>query len=153
MEEKLLLDIVQGFPVSIAMTVQNVLKRYNEKALQPISYKLFVDYLAQNEQLHFKFIEKQEVRERRIELALQEAEDRLIQNAVELGDVKSIEFLLKARNDSYREKRQVTHDISVTYREKLGQLSSAILESGVSGYLEADIADETGANISDDEDN
>jgi hypothetical protein len=73
-----------------------------------------------------------------LQMALQDAEDALIENAAN-GDVKSVEFLLKTMNSEYREKKQLDIQISHKYQEQLQQLDIAITSNQFGGFLEADI--------------
>jgi hypothetical protein len=136
MEEDVINKILAEMP---QLTTKEIRAHYNELALAPInSHSQFLAALADNPSIYDKVIIAKEKRQRKLQMALQDAEDALIENAAN-GDVKSVEFLLKTMNSEYREKKQLDIQISHKYQEQLQQLDIAITSNQFGGFLEADI--------------
>lgn len=104
----------------IRMSTSQLLKSYNEVAPIQITYKDLISALASNEQLYAQFITTNEERQKRLQLALNDAEDQLYQQAQQ-GDMRAIEFLLKTRNHNYQEQKQIKINISSSdeYKQRI----------------------------------
>jgi len=122
--------------VNVGLLPKDLYAIYNEEAdIRIRSYSSFINCIADSKEVHKLLVQSKENRARKIEIALQDAEDSLYENASQ-GDIRSIEFLLKTQKEEYREKRQVNVSISHTYQEQLKQLSASIedgsLQNGTS---------------------
>lgn len=138
MDEEIITKIIDDFPM---FTTAQILKEYNDQSpMPPISYTKFLSLITKYPDVHAKLMDTKEQRANKIKLALQDAEDALLQNAA-TGDIRSIEFLLKTQKEEYREKRQLDINISATYMEQLNRLDVAITSNQLP-MLEADIIDE-----------
>lgn len=138
METDIINSILKDMP---QLTTRELHKEYNNLALNPIkSYNQFISAIADDPTVYEKVILTKDQRANKIRLALQEAENALIDNASK-GDVKSIEFLLKTQDKEYRDKRQLDISISTVYQEQLQQLDVAITSNKMP-ILEAEIDDE-----------
>ena len=139
MDEKILLSIIDTFPLSKNISTSAILAQYNnhDQVLIPVTYRQFTNYIADNDELYDKFIQRRDTRTKVIELALQEAEDALIENA-RGGDIRSIEFLLKTQKEEYKEKKKLDVSISAEYLHQIQSLDIAITTNAIP-MLEADI--------------
>lgn len=118
MDIDILKTTISNSPVRLSTT--SLLSRYNEVAPIKISYKDLISALASNEQLYEIFTTTNDERQRRLTLALNDAEDQLYQQAQQ-GDMRAIEFLLKTRNHNYQEQKQIKINISSSdeYKQRI----------------------------------
>lgn len=136
METEIIKEIISMYP---QVTTRELQKMYNDQALAPIkSYHQFLAAIADDPVIYKEIIMAKDARQRKMQIALQDAENALIENAA-TGDVKSIEFLLKTMSADYREKKQLDIQISHAYQEQLHQLDIAITSNSLPKILEAEI--------------
>lgn len=131
MDEKILIDIIESLP---QLTTRELHKEYNDVAPIPFkSYNNFISQLTKHKDVYDKLMLSKDTRNRKIQLALQEAESALIANA-SLGDIKSIEFLLKTQKEEYRDRMKLDintkheHQVNIinVVSDKLQQLTNNV---------------------------
>ncbi len=97
----------------------------------PITYRDVIQAFSQSPQLHQQYLDSKEQRQRKLEIALKDAEDTLYQKAQE-GDIRAIEFLLKNRNQMYKEQKEFkitlsnNDDYIKSIKERRNQLENII---------------------------
>lgn len=131
MDEELLTNIINNFP---SYTTNQMLKEYNEQSSMPaITYAKFLALLPHYTDAYNHFMNTKEERNKKIQLALQDAEDALIANAA-LGDIRSIEFLLKSQNEEYMDKRKLeinstSQQVNIVQvvQDKLSQITNGVV--------------------------
>lgn len=140
MDEEIITQIINDFP---QLTTQQLMSEYNQHPDVPFkikSYNQFISLITEYPNIHDKIMMSKENRRKKLQLAMQDAEDALLLNA-SLGDIRSIEFLLKTQKEEYREKKQLDISISHSYQEQLQQLDIAITSNKLP-QLEAEIVDD-----------
>ena len=131
MDTVLFSDIVSTYPPTLPMSTNTILRLYNEQALMPITYRDVIQAFSQSPQLHQQYLDSKEQRQRKLEIALKDAEDTLYQKAQE-GDIRAIEFLLKNRNQQYKEQKEFkitlsnNDDYIKSIKERRNQLENII---------------------------
>lgn len=104
MDKEILIDIIKELP---QLTTREMFKEYNEIApIQIKSYNQFLAMLTEHQDIYDEIILSKENRQKKLQLALQEAESALIENASS-GDIRSIEFLLKTQKEEYRDRLKI----------------------------------------------
>ena len=122
MDITLFTDIVKQYPANIPLNTNRIIHLYNEISLIPITYRDIIQIFSESPELHALYLDSKEQRQRKLDIALKDAEDTLYQKAQE-GDIRAIEFLLKARNQLYKEQKElkVTLSSNEDYRQKIQQ--------------------------------
>lgn len=131
MDEELLTQIIDDMP---SLTTRQLYHEYNNLAAIPFkNYNQFISIIPEYPTLYDKIILTKDTRKKKIQIALQEAEAALIENASQ-GDIRSIEFLLKSQMDEYMDKRKL--EISSTSKQvnivqivqdKLSQITNGVI--------------------------
>ena len=104
MDEEILNKIITELP---QLTTREMFGEYNDKApIQIKSYNQFISMLTEYPDLYEKLMLSKDSRHRKLQIALQDAESALIENASQ-GDIRSIEFLLKTQKGSKKRSERI----------------------------------------------
>lgn len=132
MDINILTKVIKETPSTVKLTMHNIVHMYNDKAPIPIRHRDLMSYLSNNPEIKDKFLQTKEERHNKIQLAMQEAEDALIENATR-GDIRSIEFLLKSLHREYKEKQElkVTLGTSEGFLEQIKKKQEDIMDADI----------------------